>query len=277
MKMATHGREGSNVGGLVKMAGFALTGVLALGGAAFAQPTLDIAVDAPAEYTPSGTVEVTITISRTDSDANPDGDVTALGAEITLPTGWKLERDADANCASTIDDNQTAGVNSTIQVKGSNQTFVDPPANTTCVAIPTTGDVLEIFWIPEGGNDPLPVAFPVVVTATLVAANSTGDQDIDATVKYRVLEGAEQTAAGSDTLAQGQGGGCVTAPGDANGDNSVDPADAQLAFEAFLQIPEALDAITPCGDFCGSGDGVDPADAQGIFNQFLQVGNPCGN
>ncbi|MFM1918447.1 MAG: Dockerin type domain [Candidatus Hydrogenedentota bacterium] len=280
MNMATLRRDGSNMGGLVKLAGVTLSGLVAFGGAAFAQPALDITVDAPDTYTPGSTVDVTITIARTDATAADDADVTALGAEITLPSGWKVERDADANCDVAVSDNQVVGTNSTIQVKGSNQTFVDPPANTTCVAIPTTGDVLEIFWIPEdgGSGDPLPVNFPVVVSATLtVPAQSSGQQAIDGTVKYRVLEGGEVSETGGDTL-EAAAGGCLTAPGDANGDNSVDPADAQLAFEAFLQIPEALAAINPdCGDFCNTGDGVDPADAQGIFNQFLQVGNPCGN
>lgn len=283
MNMATLSRDGRNLGGLVKVAGIALSGVLAFGGTALAAPVLDITVAAPDTYVAGQTVDVQISIERTDATADPDSDVTALGAEIALPTGWKLDRDPDSNCAVAVVETQNGvaanpATNSTVNVKGSNQTFVDPPANTTCVAIPTSGDTLEVFWIPEdsGGGTPLPVDFPVVLTVTLTAAgNSSGQQNINGTVKYRVLEGGEQTGTGGDSIDQ-EVGGCVTAPGDANGDNSVDPADAQLAFEAFLQIPEALAAINPdCGDFCNTGDGVDPADAQGIFNQFLQLPNPC--
>lgn len=272
------------MGGLIKMAGMALSGVLALSGSAFAQATLDITVDAPDTYVAGGTVDVAITIDRSDATADPDSDVTAIGAEIALPTGWKLDRDADSNCAVAVVETQNGVAanpvtNSTVNVKGSNQTFVDPPTNTTCVAIPTSGDTLEVFWIPEdsGGGTPLPVDFPVVLTVTLTVPNgNTGIKNVNGTVKYRVLEGGEQTGTGGDSLDAEDPSGCVTAPGDANGDNSVDPADAQLAFEAFLQLPDALAAINPdCGDFCNTGDGVDPADAQGIFNQFLQLPNPC--
>jgi hypothetical protein len=284
MNMATLSRDGRNLGGLVKVAGMALSGVLALSGAAFAQAALDITVDAPDTYIAGSTVDVDITIDRTDASGDPDSDVTAIGAEIALPTGWKLDRDADSNCAVAVVETQNGvaanpATNSTVNVKGSNQTFVDPPNNTTCVAIPTTGDTLEVFWIPEdsGGGTPLPVNFPVVLTVTLSVPNgNTGIKNINGTVKYRVLEGGEQTGTGGDTIDAGIVDGCTTQPGDANGDNSVDPADAQLAFEAFLQIPAALAAINPdCGDFCNAGDGVDPADAQGIFNQFLQLPAPC--
>lgn len=274
MNMATLRRDGSKMGGLVKLAGVTLSGLVAFGGASFAQPVLDITVDAPDTYTPGSTVDVTITIARTDVTGADDADVTALGAEITLPSGWKVSRDADANCDVAVGDNQVVGTNSTIQVKGSNQTYVDPPANTTCVAIPTTGNVLEIFWIPESGGsgDPLPVNFPVEVNATLtVPGNSAGQQAIDGTVKYRVLEGGEVSETGGDTL-EAAASGCAL-PGDVNGDNSVDPADSQAIFDFFLGRPGAINE--DCGDFC-TDSSIDPADAQGVFNAFLGRPSPCG-
>lgn len=274
MKMATLGRVSWNLGGLAKAAGVATSGILMASGAAFGQIALDIEVDAPDSYTGGSPVTVTFTIDRTDASGNSDSDVTALGAEIALPAGWKLERDVDANCAISIDDNQVSGTNSTIQVKGANIAFIpgsNPPA---CSPIPQTGDVLEIFWIPEdgGGQDPLPVDFPVVVTATFIATTCAEDQAIDATVKYRVLAGLEQSNTGADTTSCASSG-CAL-PGDATGDNSVDPGDAQAIFEFFLGIG-GVDS-EDCADFCTDGS-IDPGDAQGVFNQFLGVPDPCNS
>lgn len=255
--------------------------VLACAPLAGAQVILNVSVDAPEQVTPGSTAELLITVDRADASLSPDSDVTAIGIELGLPAGWKAERDADSNCAVGITDNQVAGVNSTIQVQGANQTYVDPPANTTCVALPPEGNVLEFFWIPDtgGDGDALPVSFPLIINASIVVPNTTGgctpQIDAVATLRYRVLNNDESISTGIDSIPEN----CLDCPtngGDANGDGSVDPADAQLAFEAFLQFPAALEALVPtCGDYCGNGDGVDPADAQGIFNTFLQLPNPC--
>jgi hypothetical protein len=249
-----------------------------LAASAGAQVNLAVTVEMPDTATPGVPFDATLTIARTDASPAADSDVTAIGVELGLPSGWKLERDVDGNCAVSATDNQTPGVNSTIQVQGANQTYVDPPANTTCVALPPEGNTLEFFWLPEGGGNALPVSFPIVVNLTLTVPEG-GDcfpqRDLAATLRYRVLNGDERVASGIDSL-PAECAACATAPGDANGDGSVDPADAQLAFEAFLQFPEAIAALEPeCGDFCESGNGVDPADAQGIFNAFLQLPNPC--
>lgn len=268
MKMAMLGQV-RNLGCLRNVTGFALSGVLALAGAAGAQVVLDITLDAPDTFAQGETVPVTITIDRTDVTAAPDSDVTAIGAEIALPSGWKLERDADANCDATISDNQVGGVNSTIQVKGSNTTFVDPPANTTCADLPLTGDTLEIFWIPESGGtgDPLPVNFPLIVNATLTTAGCNENINIGATLRYRVGAGAEVTPAptGGDTIDCTGEVGCVVR-GDVDGNGSLSPGDAQLIFNIFLGTGTAVNP--ECADFCGEGS-VTPGDAQNAFNAFL--------
>lgn len=251
---------------------------LCLVASAGSQVNLAVTVEMPDTATPSGTLDATIAINRTDASPAPDSDVTAIGVELGLPAGWKLERDVDGNCAVSATDNQTPGVNSTLQVQGANQTYVDPPNNTTCVALPPEGNTLEFFWLPEGGDNALPVSFPIVVNLTLTVPEGGTcfpQRDLAATLRYRVLNGDERVANGIDSI-PAECAECPTNPGDANGDGSVDPADAQLAFEAFLQFPEALAIINVgCGDFCNAGDGVDPADAQGIFNTFLQLPNPC--
>ncbi len=248
---------------------------------AHAQITLAIQVEAPELVTPGGKADVVITIDRTDATLFPDSDVTAVGVELGLPAGWKAERDADSNCAVSVSDNQVVGNNATIQIQGANQTYLDPPANTICAALPAEGAVLEFFWVPDtgGGGEALPVSFPIIINARFDVPAATGgctvQIDTVATLLYRVLNGDERSASAIDSI-PADCPECVTQPADANGDGSVDPADAQLAFEAFLQFPDALAAIVPaCGDFCGSGDGMDPADAQGIFNTFLQLPNPC--
>jgi putative pyrroloquinoline-quinone binding quinoprotein/fibronectin type III domain protein len=66
-------------------------------------------------------------------------------------------------------------------------------------------------------------------------------------------------------------------PGDANGDGSVTPGDAQAAFDYFLGIetpphPENCDVCPTFPDGDGS---VTPGDAQAIFNVFLGLPTPC--
>lgn len=271
MKMATLSRVGWNLGGLAKAAGYALSGTLLLGGSAFGQIVLGLTIDAPAEVDPGTQATVTFTIDRIPpGDIPADSDVKALGAEITLPTGWKLVRDIDANCAIDIDDNQIAGTNSTIQVKGSNTGLIDP---THCAPIPATGDVLEVFWIPESGGsgDPLPVNFPVVVTANFdVPANCAGTANFNGVVKYRVLAGLEQTANGTDST-NCTDPGCAL-PGDVDDDGAVTPGDAQMAFDFFLGAGQLTNP--DCGDLCADGS-VNPGDAQGMFNTFLVVSPIC--
>lgn len=242
------------------------------------QVNLAVTVEMPDTATPGVAFDATLTIARTDASPAPDSDVTAIGVELGLPSGWKLERDVDGNCAVSATDNQTGGVNSTIQVQGANQTYVDPPANTTCVALPPEGNTLEFFWLPEGGGNALPVSFPIVMNLTLTVPEG-GDcfpqRDLAATLRYRVLNGDERVANGIDSI-PAECAECPTNPGDANGDGGVDPADAQLAFEAFLGFPDAVTQLSEnCADLCETGNGVDPADAQGIFNTFLQRPNPC--
>jgi hypothetical protein len=276
MNMATLGLKDRKLGGLVKLAGVALSGAVLLGGSAFAQVELDISVDAPDTYpAEGGTVAFTFTVERTDVNADPDSDVTAVGAEIVLPTGWKLERDIDSTCDATISDNQTVGVNSTIQVKGAdNVTPIGAPPNEVCPPIPATGDTLEVFWIPEGGggDTPLPVAFPLEVSLTVtVPSSTTGTQNIGATVKYRVLEGGEETGTGGDTIDESVVVGC-TNPGDGDGNATVDVDDVQAIFDFIIAVRPDID--DDCADFCDDSV-VDVSDVQGIFNSIIQLPNPC--
>ena len=277
MNMATLGLKDRKLGGLVKLAGVALSGAVLLGGSAFAQVELDISVDAPDTYPAAGgTVAFTFTVERLDVNADPDSDVTAVGAEIVLPAGWKLERDIDSTCDATITDNQTAGVNSTIQVKGAdNVTPIGAPPNEVCPPIPATGDTLEVFWIPEGGggDTPLPVDFPLEVSLTVtVPASTEGTQNIGATVKYRVLEGGEETGTGGDTIDQDQIIGCTTSLGDADGNATVDVDDVQALFDFIIQVRPTIEE--ECSDFCAD-TFVDVSDVQGIFNSIIQLPNPC--
>ncbi|MBI1319425.1 MAG: hypothetical protein GC168_10835 [Candidatus Hydrogenedens sp.] len=287
MKTANFGLNNKVLGSLQGVAAFTLIAVLALAGAAHAQVVLgDVTVEADAEYTPGENVNVTITIDRSDATADPDDDVTALGGELTLPTGWKLALDADNNCTPVLQsgetglDNQVANTNARVQIKRSQTTFLDPPTNSVCTPVPETGDVLEFFWLDAQASNPLPVSFPVVLKIVVTSTgNSTGQQQFDLQAKYRVSTGSEQTTDAAPATTEQGVGGCQTVAGDADGSGGVDPADAQLAFDAFLGVQEAVDQLnSECGNFCDPGSsGIDPADAQGIFNQFLGVQDPCNS
>jgi hypothetical protein len=84
-----------------------------------------------------------------------------------------------------------------------------------------------------------------------------------------------QTRPGGDIIAVTVGSPGLM--GDLDGNGSVTPNDAQLAFECFLLggncPPAVVDAAM--ADFCGTGNGITPGDAQGIFNVFLGITNPC--
>ena len=281
MKSATVGLNSKVLGSLQGVAAFALMAAVAMSGVAGAQDiTLSADVDAPDNFAAGEEVEVTLTITRTDANANDDSDVTAIGGELALPAGWKLSLDADNDCdpvlqdGETTIDNQAAGVNAQVQFKRDQALFVDPPDNTECTPVPPTGDTLEFFWLDAQVNDPLPVSFPIVLNLVLVAAasgtGSSGDQDIDLTVKYRVTTGEEVTPAptGSDTTSGADG--CAL-PGDADLSGGVDPADAQASFLSFLGLATV---DVDCANICDPDtSGVDPADAQGIFLQFLGLPN----
>jgi hypothetical protein len=286
MKTANFGRNYKVLGSLQGVAAFALVTVLALSGSAYAQVVLgDVTVEADATYSPGENVNVTITIDRSDATADPDDDVTALGGELTLPTGWTLALEADNDCTPVLQagesalDNQVQNVNARVQFKRNQALFTDPPTNSTCTPVPDTGNLLEFFWLDAQANNPLPVNFPVVLKLVLTsAANSTGAQNLDLQAKYRVDTGEEQTT-DIDPVAIAQGeGGCQTVGGDADGGGGVDTDDVQLAFDAILEIPEAVAALNAdCADFCGAGNGLDTDDVQGIFNFILEIPDPCNS
>lgn len=250
-------------------------------GLAGAQVHLDFYWEPDGPYSDEAPAKVLLNIERADVSADPDSDVTAMGFTWTLPDGWTLARDANNNCApAVVETHYGAPINPAehplLFVKGANLTYLDPPTNTQCAPLPATGRVLEFNWIPGGGENPLPLVFPLTVELKVWAPGLDFCEVVesDAQLRYRVGDGGEQTASGN-------GGDVIWdcypfPPGDVNSDSSVDPLDAQLCFEAFLQIPEALAIVnTYTGDFCIAGDGLDPRDAQGIFNEFLQLPDPC--
>jgi len=262
-------------------------GVVLLGGAAWAEVNLQIQLETEAFYSAGTTTTVRLEIVRADVNSDPDSDVTAMGVALTLPDAWTLVRDAGNACAPALLETQNdepvdPANHPVVFVKGANVTYLDPPSNTNCAPLPGSGNVLELNWVPGGGDVPLSLDFPVAIKLVLFVPADAPEAElcqpveIETLLRYRVLDGGEQTDTGGSSV----DADCVVDPvsdGDLNGDNSVDPADAQLCFEVFLQIPEALDAIVNpgIGDFCGPGDGFDPADAQGIFNTYLQLPNPC--
>ena len=260
-----------------------LAGLMLFSGIAESQISLDVDIQPGNEFFTNGVpYTCTVLIDRVDASSAPDSEVTALGLAVTLPADWKLMRNAGDDCAVALVEMQAGAPVSSLSgttafVKGAAYTYTDPPANTTCVPLPTTGDVLEITWLPGSAETPAPVAFPVELRLTLApSGNECSNANAGAEVRYRVGAGGEQTATAATEIVSE----CVSDPvfnGDANGDGSVDPSDAQLCFEVFLQIPEALSSFVPNGvfDFCGGSDGMDPGDAQGIFNFFLQKANPC--
>jgi len=244
----------------------------------------DVIIEAES-YTPGGTVDVTITIGRSGVSAAPDSDIVALGAGLTLPIGWSLALDADNNCTPVLQqfetslDNQVPESNARVLFKRDPSLFFDPPTNEVCTPVPYGGNVLEFFWLDAQTNNPLPLTFPVVLKLVLAAdVSSTGQQELSLDIKYRAAGGTgELTAADAVTLEADATGNCEI-PGDADGNGLLNVDDAQLAFEAFLEYPDALSEVdASCADFCQNyGDGIDPADVQGIFFEFVLSPDPCG-
>lgn len=246
---------------------------------ASAQTSLKISVDAPDEYIPGETTTLDVTISRSDG-GNEIPDLVALVASITFPDGWTVVRDPLNNCALSYEEAQggvpvNPNASAAAVIVGSNATYSDPPTNTVCAPVPraSDNDVLDIVWIVQNDEN---LTFPITLSFDVATSSGPCSASYTANVNHR--EGASGEIVGD-------GGGDVTecsvivdpvSDGDLNGDGSVDPSDAQLCFDAFLQIPEALAIVVPTAtDFCGGSDGADPADAQGIFNAFLQFPNPC--
>jgi hypothetical protein len=257
----------------------ALLGSMALCSAAFAQE-LDIWIDLPLVYTAGDTVPVVVNIERIDAESTPDSNVTAMGIELTLPTGWTLARDPNNNCASAFVEDQGGSPvnpanNAVALFKDATQTYADPPNNTTCIQLPFEGFGLEFIWIPNNGGaaDGLPISFPVELTVPLVAGPlvECGLHRIDGDVRYRVLTGSEATNTGSTYLNE-----CVIIEcevmGDANGDGTLDIDDVQHLFEFVINVEPSLDEF--CSDVC-SDTLIDVVDVQGLFNMIIQLPNPC--
>lgn len=72
------------------------------------------------------------------------------------------------------------------------------------------------------------------------------------------------------------GDGCLI-PGDADGNGTVTPGDAQVIFNCFLIPQQCSSQAQQCGDLCPAGgdDHITPGDAQGAFNIFLGISPPC--
>lgn len=264
-----------------RILGFAFSGAALLHGWAGAEVSLSYGWDAEGPFSNEVPVSVKLTISRSDVSADPDSDVTAMGVAWTVPDGWTLLRDVQDDCAPAIVETQNdepvdPSQHPVVFIRGANVTYLDPPENTRCAPLPATGSVLELNWLPSGGEVPLPFDFPVTVTLRFWAPDFELCTlwESETQVLYRVGDGGEETAGGDGI--EHECGFFSYPPGDLNGDDAVDPSDAQLCFEAFLQIPEALNRIVPTAtEFCGGSDGADPGDAQGIFNAFLELPNPC--
>ena len=170
-------------------------------------------------YTPGATTEVTVTIDRTDGGGASDSDVTALGLELTLPTGWALATDAGANCDALVVETQggapiDTGTNAPVNFIRSQERYTDSPSNSTCEDVPSTGNTLAMYWLGTQSNDPQPLQFPLELTMTLhVPAVSQGSQLLECVLRYRVNNGTEDSNAGnpaSISLDEGSGAQTVT-------------------------------------------------------------------
>jgi len=175
--------------------------------------TLEGVLSGPAGYTPGATYPITITFSRTDGTAASDSEVTALGGELTLPAGWSLTLNPDNECAPVPQagesrlDNQVPGVNPTVHFKQNQSLYSDPPANTQCVPVPEIGNMLELFFIEDDSESPLPLDFPIIVKATLtVPPASSGTKSLSLRTLYRVGAGGGQVDT-APTLNLSNGGG----------------------------------------------------------------------
>ena len=282
MKTANFGLNYKVLGSLQGVAAFALVTVLALSGPAYAQiPAIDLSavIEADATYEPGENVNVTITIDRTDSDPALDDQVTAVGGELTLPADWTLAIDADDNCVPVLQsgetalDNQVQNTNARVQFKRNQSLFNDPPNNTICTPVPDTGNLLEFFWLDAQANNPLPVAFPIVLKIVLTTpGNGTGDQNLGAEIKYRVSTGPEETTDSNvATVEIGVVGGCTNV-GDADGNTFVDIDDVQALFDFVAEAPGASVNVE-CSNFCLNGE-VDIDDVQGLFNFVAEAPEP---
>ncbi len=258
----------------------ALLGSMALCSAAIAQD-LDIWIDLPLVYTAGDTVPVVVNIERIDAESTPDSNVTAMGIELNLPTGWTLARDPNNNCASAFVEELggspvNPAVNAVAVFKDAAQTYADPPNNTTCIQLPLEGFGLEFIWIPNngGGGEPLPINLPLQLTVPVVAGadgECGTNSGIYGIVRYRVLTGSEETGIGGE-LDEECVPVCETEIGDSDSSGVVDIDDVQQLFEYVIAVVPSVDEF--CSDVCGDGI-VDIDDVQGIFNMLIQLPNPC--
>jgi len=281
MKMRRFGRQDKT--GLLKsaLAVTTLALVLALGaGPAVAQEgenlkDVTLEIDAPAEFNPGGTIDVTLTLNETAGS----GTVRALGVELMFPApmsfegepaegeaaaAWDLVKNPDT-CEPMVSGNQTAPA-PTVQVR-TPQPVVDPD---TGECNPFSSPI-ELFWadLAEGeGGLMEDLQFPVTATLTFevpAGAEGTGAADLTGIVRFRIDTEEEENNEmdpAMDTVSEGPPVGCPL-PGDANEDGNVTPADAQDTFEVSIFTP-GVTINEDCGD-CNGDDNITPADAQGIF------------
>lgn len=158
-----------------------------------------------------------------------------------------------------------------------------------------TGDVVEFRGVlyPSGGSTTTFNASSSTKVAQIVipvpsgASNTVAEVELVSAIDAGTGLLGVSDAAGTSLKPSGQTRpagavanvtvGSAVVLGDLDGNGSVTPNDAQLAFQCFLAggtcPTEVLNASL--ADFCGTGNGVTPGDAQGIFNLFLGLVNPC--
>lgn len=272
--------------GMVNSVGRIASGVLSLAlvmtGAA-QTVDLDVSGNVDPEYIPGQPLTVEFVFSGTGVTTE---EVTALGWEVSgFPAGTEVITDAPANnCEPSLVVNPGPPGAPAVNVKRPEPAVLNQgQPNEACNPIMTDGTApFEFFFLArddnEGETTPHPVTLPVTVQVEFqTPAETQGDLTLSVLFRYRIDSGEEVNNEGAEAelrLTIIEPPGCVTTQGDADGNGSVTPGDAQLVFLQFLGVePLSAPECVQCdGDDTGN---ITPGDAQAIFDVFLGVQAMC--